>query len=201
MNALFPDLPEHQDLLPEPMFYIEPRDKDTASEEKRQRVIVAACHRAGLSVWHNPQSGRRSDYERTTLHRNGAIAGVADLTIHWGNRGTYYAEIKNGRDGPSRAQINFLNARKREDFPCGVHRGWKSLEQKLIEAGAPILAKPEPRQAEPIGDAARRVILRLIHLEQDPSERKAKIMIAREEGLLGDAETEAMMQRYGLRFA
>ena len=132
------DFPVHEELNEAPMFPIDATDKDPASEDKRQCVVIAECKRRGLSVWHNAQSGRRSDYERTTLHRNGAIAGVADLTIHWPGRGTYYAEMKNGKTGPSTPQIEFLNARIREGFPCGVHRSWASVEAALIKAGAPI---------------------------------------------------------------
>ena len=191
------DFPVHEELHEEPLFYIEPKDRDPASEDDRQRAVVAECRRLGLSVWHNPQSGRRSDYERTTLHRNGAVAGVADLTIHWPGRGIYYAEMKNGKTGPSTPQIEFLNARIREGIPCGVHRSWPTIEQALIKAGAPIRAAA----TQTIGNAAREVILRLIRAEPDLSERKAKIMIAREDGHLSDAEVEEWFRRDGLRFA
>ena len=49
--------------------------------------------------------------------------------------------------------------------------------------------------------AAKRVILRLIDLETDPAERKAKIMIAREEGVISDYETADLIRRYALVFA
>lgn len=195
-GAIFP---EHEELNEEPLFFVEAKDRNPASEDVRQRHVVAECRRHGLSVWHNPQSGRRSDYERTTLHRNGAIAGVADLTIHWPGRGIYYAEMKDGTKGPTRPQIEFLNARIREGIACGVHRGWDSLLPRLIEAGAPIGKRQ--CKADPIGDAAKRVVLRMIELETDPAERKAKIMIAREEGVISDDETADMIRRYALVFA
>jgi hypothetical protein len=190
--------PEHEDLHEQPLFYVEPKDKLPDSEEKRQKRMIAELRRQGVSVWHNAQSGRRSDYERTTLHRNGSVAGVPDLSITWAGRGSYFAEVKSGTGSPSRAQIEFLNARTREGFPCGVHRTWETLEACLIAAGAPIT---RTKAETPVGDAARNVILRLIEIEQDPSERKAKIMIAREDGHLSDAETEAWIARDGLRFA
>lgn len=192
------DFPVHEELNEPPLFFIEPRDRFPDSEDMRQRLVVAECRRHGLSVWHNPQSGRRSDYERTTLHRNGAIAGVADLTIHWPGRGIYYAEMKDGTKGPTRPQIDFLNARVRDGIACGVHRGWESLEPRLIQAGAPIKRQNGPA---PIGDAARRVILRMIELEPDLSERKAKIMIAREDGHLSDAEVRDLIIKHGLESA
>lgn len=151
MSALSSLFPEHQELHEAPLFFIEPRDRLALSEDKRQQAVVAACRRLGLFVAHIPQSGRRSDYERTRLHRNGAIAGVPDLVIHWYG-GTYYAEMKNGTDGPSRAQIDVMNDLTRRNIPCGVHRGWDSLEPRLIEAGAPISKSKRPGSAS---DAAR----------------------------------------------
>lgn len=194
LHELFPG---HEELNEPPLFFIEPRDRLIFSEDERQRAVVAACRRLGLFVAHIPQSGRRSDYERTKLHRNGAIAGVPDLYIAWAG-GQYWAEMKNGKDGPSRAQVDVMNDLTRRKIPCGVHRGWESLEPRLIHAGAPIKRQNGPA---PIGDAARGVILRMIELEPDPSERKAKIMIAREDGHLSDAEAENWIRRDGLRFA
>lgn len=196
MSALL-DFPLHEELSEPPLFYIEPRDHDDASEDKRQQVVVAACRRLGLFVAHIPQSGKRSDYERTKLHRNGAIAGIPDLVIHW-TGGIYYAEMKDGKAGPSRAQIDVMNDLTRRQIPCGVHRGWESLEPRLIQAGAPIKRQNAPA---PIGEAARGIILRLIEVEPDPSERKAKIMIAREDGHLSDAEVRDLIIKHGLESA
>lgn len=190
------DFPVHEELHEQPLFYIEPKDRDPASEDDRQRAVVAECRRLGLFVAHIPQSGKRSDYERTKLHRNGAIAGIPDLVIHWTGC-TYYAEMKDGKGSPSRPQIDVMNDLTRCGVPCGVHRSWATLAERLASCGAPI------RTAAPqtIGNAAREVILRLIHAEPDLSERKAKIMIAREDGHLSDAEIEEWFRRDGLRFA
>lgn len=191
------DFPLHEELNEPPLFPIEPRDRDAATEDERQRAVVAACRRLGLFVAHIPQSGRRSDYERTKLHRNGAIAGIPDLYIAWAG-GQYWAEMKDGKGMPSRAQIDVMNDFARRDIPCGVHRGWESLEPRLIQAGAPVKRHNGPA---PIGDAARGVILRLIEVEPDLSERKAKIMIAREDGHLSDAEVSEWIARDGLDVA
>jgi hypothetical protein len=192
------DFPAHENLNEAPMFFIEPKDRGTDSEDQRQRKVVAECRRLGLFIAHIPQSGRRSDYERTKLHRNGAIAGVPDLVIQW-TGGIYWAEMKDGTKGPSRAQIDVMNDLVRRNIPCGVHRGWESLAPRLAEAGAPIGKRQ--CHAAPIGDAAKRVVLRMIDLETDPSERKAKIMIAREEGVIDDDETADLIRRYALVFA
>lgn len=195
------DFPVHEELHEEPLFYIEPKDRDPSSEDERQREVVAECRRLRLFVAHIPQSGKRSDYERTKLHRNGAIAGVPDLYIAWSG-GQYWAEMKDGKAGPSRPQIDVMNDLTRRNIPCGVHRGWESLVPRLVQAGAPIAdGQPFQRKAEPIGEAARRVIMRLIELETDPSERKAKIMIAREEGVLTDDEVTEWIRRDALVFA
>ena len=190
------DFPVHEELHEEPLFYIEPKDDLIFSEDHRQQAVVSACRRSGLFVAHIPQSGKRSDYERTKLHRNGAIAGVPDLVIHW-TGGVYWAEMKDGKAMPTRPQIDVLNDFSRRQIPCGVHRSWPTIEQALIKAGAPIRAAA----SQTIGNAAREVILRLIRAEPDLSERKAKIMIAREDGHLSDAEVEEWFRRDGLRFA
>lgn len=141
------DFPIHEELNEPPLFYIEPKDRDPAGEDTRQRGVVSMLRRRGVHVHHNPQSGRRSDYERTTLHRNGAIAGVADLSIHW-RGGTYYAEMKDGTKMPSRAQVEFLNDMTRLGIPCGVHRSWATLEAALIAAGCPIVPSPQAPKPE-----------------------------------------------------
>lgn len=190
------DFPVHEELHEEPLFYIEPKDRDPSSEDDRQRAVVAECRRAGLFVAHIPQSGRRSDYERTKLHRNGAIAGVPDLVIHW-TGGVYWAEMKDGKGMPTRPQIDVLNDFSRRQIPCGVHRSWPTIERALIKAGAPICTAA----SQTIGNAAREVILRLIRAEPDLSERKSKIMIAREDGHLSDAEARALIIKHGLESA
>lgn len=197
------DFPVHEELHEEPLFPIDATDMDPASEDQRQRVMVVGLRRAGIFVAHIPQSGRRSDYERTTLHRNGSVAGIPDLYLAWSG-GSYFAEVKNGKGKPSRPQIEVMNALVRRGIPCGVHRSWASLAARLADCGAPVsLDELTPRtcKAEPIENAARRVIMRLIELETDPSERKAKIMIAREEGVLSDDEVTAWIRRDGLVFA
>lgn len=197
MSALSSIFPDHEDLNEPPLFYIEPKDRLIFSEDKRQQAVVAACRRLGLFVAHIPQSGRRTDYERTKLHRNGAIAGIPDLVIHW-HGGTYYAEMKDGKAGPSRQQIDVMNDLTRRQIPCGVHRGWESLEPRLIQAGAPIKRQNGPA---PIGNAARGIILRMIELEPELSERKAKIMIAREDGHLSNSEVRDLIIKHGLKSA
>lgn len=194
-SAIFP---EHEELNEAPMFFVEAKDRNPASEDVRQRHVVAACRRLGLFVAHIPQSGKRSDYERTKLHRNGAIAGIPDLLIAFPG-GVYFAEMKDGKGTPSRAQIDVMNDLVRRNIPCGVHRSWETVEQRLADVGAPVGKRQ--CKAEPIGDAAKRVVLRLIELETDPAERKAKVMIAREEGVISDDETADLIRRYALVFA
>lgn len=139
-GAIFP---EHEELNEAPMFFIEAKDRNPASEDVRQRHVVAACRRLGLFVAHIPQSGKRSDYERTKLHRNGAIAGIPDLLIAFPG-GVYFAEMKDGKGTPSRAQIDVMNDLVRRNIPCGVHRSWETVEQRLAEVGAPISKNERP---------------------------------------------------------
>lgn len=139
-------LPADEGLSLEPLFFIAPRDRDPAREDVRQRAIVAMAKRRGLFVAHIPQSGRRSDFERTKLHRDGAIAGIPDLMIAWVG-GIYFAEIKDGSGKPSPAQIEVMNQFSRRNIPCGVHRGWATLEAALIAAGCPIAPAPQSPMA------------------------------------------------------
>lgn len=191
------DFPVHEELHEEPLFYIEPKDRDPASEDDRQREMVANLRRAGIFVAHIPQSGRRSDYERVTLHRNGAVSGIPDLMILF-RGGQYFAEVKDGRGKPSRPQIEVMNQMTRMGVPCGVHRSWDSLAARLAALGAPVALKSE---AQSIGNIARNLILHLIDAESDPADRKAKIMMAREDGLLSDAETSLLISQNGLEEA
>lgn len=50
-------------------------------------------------------------------------------------------------------------------------------------------------------EAAVRVLIALIAAEPSPEERKARIMIMREDGLLTDDETADLIQIYGLEAA
>jgi hypothetical protein len=137
-------LPADEGLSLTPRFHIAPTDRDPAREDSRQRAIVAMARRRGLFCVHIPQSGKRSDYERTSLHRNGAVAGVPDLMIAWAG-GVYFAEVKDGRGKPSPAQIEVMNQLVERGIPCGVHRGWATLEAALIAAGAGIAVSPAPQ--------------------------------------------------------
>lgn len=54
---------------------------------------------------------------------------------------------------------------------------------------------------EPVGAAARRAVLAIIDRETDPSERKAKILLARETGHITDEEVEEWLVLAGLEGA
>lgn len=128
------DFPVHEELHEAPLFWIDAKDNDPASEDERQRKVVAECRRLGLFVAHIPQSGKRSDYERVKLHRNGAVSGVPDLVII-SRSGTLWAEMKNGKDMPSRPQTDVMNTMVRNGVWCGVYRTWASVEARLIKLG------------------------------------------------------------------
>lgn len=50
-------------------------------------------------------------------------------------------------------------------------------------------------------DASVRVLMALVTSEPDPAERKARIMILREDGLLSDREAEDLIRIYGVEAA
>lgn len=57
---------------------------------------------------------------------------------------------------------------------------------------------PEDRPPQRIFSAAKELVVALIFCTDDRSEQKERIMIAREEALLSDAEAENLIARHGL---
>lgn len=122
--------------------FIEPRDKDPASEYKRQRLFLSrlATMAPAVRAWHVPNEGRRSEFERLNQWRLGTRKGVLDLTIVW-NHGVFFAEMKNGRDMPDKAQCGWLNWLHTAGFRCGVYRRADTLLAHLRDAGAPFIGR------------------------------------------------------------
>lgn len=80
---------------------------------------------------------------------------------------------------------------------CRACKNFMKRESRRLK-NSPVHVERGPA---PIRDAARTVVLRMIELEPDPSERKAKIMIAREDGHLSDAEARKLIIEHGLEAA
>lgn len=142
-------------------WFIEPKDRDPASELDRQGLFLSRLKLWAPSVraFAVPNAGKRSDWERLRRFREGAVAGALDLVIFW-NRGVFFAEFKNGKEMPDRNQRDMLNNLYRAGHHCGVYRNADTLLEHLRLAGAPFLDHPRTigeLVAPIIGDAARRV--------------------------------------------
>lgn len=137
MTAL-PDFDDLEDK--EAAFFIEPRDKDPASEFTRQRAFLAymARHAPAVDVLAIPNAGRGTDWERVRRWNEGARAGALDLVITW-NCGVFFAEMKNGQAMPTKAQRDRLSMYVRMGHRTGVYRTAAQLVEHLSEAGAPFL--------------------------------------------------------------
>lgn len=135
MNAL--DFPEE---LSDVAWFIEPKDRDPASEFTRQTRFLAMLARQAPAVKARAfaNGGKRTEWEKVRKWREGMVAGSLDLVIRW-NHGTFWAEFKDGKGMPSAAQIDELNSLTRDGFRCGVYRTPETLLAHLRDAGAPFL--------------------------------------------------------------
>lgn len=122
-----------------PRFYIEPKDKDPASEFERQTAFVKHMRKycPNCMVMAVPNGSHDSDWSRLRKHAEGLHKGWPDLEIVW-NHGTYRPEFKNGLKMPSQAQVDTLNRLHDMGFHVGVYRNGATLLQHLADAGAPV---------------------------------------------------------------
>jgi hypothetical protein len=132
----FLDLEESGDLP----WFIEPKDKDPASEFDRQRAFLSKIHRLApsIDVLAIPNAGRGTDWQRVRRYNEGARRGALDLIITW-NRSVMFAEFKDGQKMPTRDQRERLDRYDRQGHHCGVFRKPETLIERLRELGAPFL--------------------------------------------------------------
>jgi hypothetical protein len=121
-------------------WFIEPKDKDPASEFQRQSTFLATLHRLAPSVdaLAIPNAGKSTDWERLRRYREGARRGALDLIITW-NRGVMFAEFKDGQKMPTKDQRERLNRYHRMGHHCGVFRKPETLIEHLRQLGAPFV--------------------------------------------------------------
>ncbi|UIJ43779.1 VRR-NUC domain-containing protein [Sphingomonas cannabina] len=127
------------DLAPEPLFPVEPRDSNPATEQKRQETLLAMLRRLapGVIAFSVPNEGKRSDWERVTRWKGGARRGAPDLIIAW-NRGVAFVEMKGGKTALRPDQIEMLNGLYRAGHHVAVWRNPASALAWLRDCGAPI---------------------------------------------------------------
>jgi hypothetical protein len=132
----FDELEDNGDLP----WFIEPKDKDPASEFDRQRRFLSLMARLApaVDVLAIPNSGKLTDWERVRRWNEGARRGALDLIITW-NRGVFFAEMKDGQKMPTVAQRERLNRYYRMGHHCGVYRTAETLMEHLRDRGAPFV--------------------------------------------------------------
>lgn len=123
-------------------WFIEPKDKDPASELDRQRTFLSRMKALApaIDVLAIPNAGKSSDWERIQRWKEGARRGALDLIITW-NRGVMFAEFKDGQKMPTKDQRERLNRYYRMGHHCGVFRNADTLIEHLRSLGAPFIGR------------------------------------------------------------
>jgi hypothetical protein len=132
---------ELEDAADEPWF-IEPKDKDPASEIKRQslflsRLKILAPAVDALAI---PNAGKSTDWQRIQRWREDARRGALDLVITW-ETDVFFAEFKDGDGMPTKDQRERLNRYYRMGHKCGVYRNPDTLLEHLRGLGAPFIGR------------------------------------------------------------
>jgi len=133
MNALSAfDTLEHEPLYEEPLFFIEPKDRDPADEATRvsifRNVLRSAAPQA--MVVGIPNAANRGQWAKNQAKKEGAYWGFPDLVV-LAPSGIMspidrplvaFLEFKAGQTMPAQHQIDCLNRLHRMGFPVGVFR-------------------------------------------------------------------------------
>ncbi len=121
-------MPEALKSVLDPEIYVEPKDKNTASEDERQMKFIATMRRdhPHIAVHATPNGGRQSDWARIRGKRMGTYAGWPDTSCDWGD-GSAHIEFKDRNGRPDDPQIDCLNR---------LHRMGKHVAVCRTAAGA-----------------------------------------------------------------
>lgn len=127
---------------PDEPWFIEAKDKDPRSEEKRQLAFLNAARTIcpAVVIWSVPNAGKRSQWEVNKAKREGMKSGALDLTCTWAG-GVAFIEFKNGFEMPSTNQREMLNSLYRQGHPCGVFRQEDTALRFLRNCGAPFIGR------------------------------------------------------------
>lgn len=123
-----------------PAIYVEPKDKDAASEDERQAVFVATMRRTAKAcrVYAVPNGGKRTRWAAAKAKREGMLAGEPDTGISWADTPTARIEFKNGQTMPTPDQIAALNWYHLRGHPVAVCRTAEGAIRWLRTIGAPV---------------------------------------------------------------
>lgn len=145
-EALLLDMPDEIEAN-EPWF-IEAKDKNPTPEFERQLAVLRLVKTLAPAVdaIAIPNAGKSTNWQRIRRWREGAKAGALDLFFTWkptrpDDRGSFFAEMKDGREMPTREQRDQLNLYHRQGHRCGVFRTADTLVAHLRAAGAPFIDK------------------------------------------------------------
>jgi hypothetical protein len=123
----------------DPGIYVEPQDKDPASEDDRQKKLVNRLKRdcRGVAFHAVPNGGRQTDWARIRGEKMGVVAGQPDLGIDWLG-GSAVIEMKDGREMPRPNQVERLNKLHRMGKKVAVCRTADGALRWLASIGAPV---------------------------------------------------------------
>lgn len=141
LDALdIPEAPVDEPL--DPGIWVEPTDKDPASEDDRQKALIRRIKRdcPALAFHAVPNGGRQSDWARLRGEAMGVVAGQPDLGFDWPG-GAAVIEMKNGTEMPRQNQIDRLNRLHRMGKWVAVCRTVAGALVWLSEAGAPVVIR------------------------------------------------------------
>jgi hypothetical protein len=134
----FDYFPADEPLTEEPLFFVEPKDRDPASERERQARLVRRLRGMGLKVHATPNARQWGNKAWNDAKAEGVEWGAADLTINAPGGRTAYIEMKAGRTMPEGHQVRWLNARHKLGFPVAVCRTAAGALAFLRDNGFPV---------------------------------------------------------------
>lgn len=126
-------------LTEEPLFHIDERDRDPASEDDRQGAFAALVRKTpGLWIASVPNERGWGMRAWNRAKKLGAWWGFPDTIVTAEPRLAAMLEFKNGTRMPEQHQIRCLNALHRMGFPVGVFRRADSAMEFLRRHGFPV---------------------------------------------------------------
>jgi hypothetical protein len=140
----FADIPEAP-LHEQPEFFIEPTDKDPASEIQRVAMFRQLMRMASpqTMIVGIPNAGKRGQWALNQARKEGLYAGFPDLQCMAPSRIgkpplIAFLEWKDARSKPASHQVDCLNRLHRMGFPCGVFRQAETAVAFLRRNGFPV---------------------------------------------------------------
>lgn len=106
-----------------PLFFIEQKDRDPASELERQVSFRQQCriHLPHVMLAAIPNAGKRGQKALNQARSEGALWGMVDM-LAMAPRKIAFLEWKAGRTDPAPHQIEIMNRLTRMGFATGVFR-------------------------------------------------------------------------------